>query len=724
MNLRTLISRLPGLGGIAKTYGWEQTMFGDLIGGSGSTAATSNLVQPYKRSAWVRSAIQFVAAPIAMRPLCITADRRGGDMPLEDMALTEFWERPARDNAGLMSRNDFIEATVGWMKLKGQAFWLMDDTWFSPRAKRSPLILANSNDMSAIYDGRELVGWVYVDAAGKRTQWVPDQVCHLKFWNPYDDVLGLAEWEAAMISAESDYAAGIFARNLSRNNGDRGPYVIGKGGTFTDEQIVQVSAQLRAKREMGQRGDFRAAFLPADVEVKEPALSSVDTAYVAQRLENRKEVYAAFGVPPSFADPQSSYSIGSASDRFRLIEDTCMPLAAKIADQMEIVSTRFLGKRQTLFVEFDWDSHSTLQQVRSERFGTAVEGVKLGMPWHEASEYFRLKLPRFAGDGVGRIPFNLTEITAEAPTAEDAPAPTAPADPVAELEQLFARRSQGTCGCGAAGHKAAPTAKAAEAWTRVRKYREPWEKKFESKVSRYLMDARAETLRKLAALETNKSATTKAFDPLSIIFDLGAFLGQWTTGLLGVSKAAMTQAGIEVWTDELGRDDPMTQPGAEVIIALKERENRITGAGTQVFEEVISEIQAGITAGDTQEQLGERIRRKFQGIDKQRGRAIAKTETTVAYEIARDIAFRAAGVQWKQWLTSGLGNERLSHLGANEQIVPIDEEFIVGGIPMKFPGDPAAPPKEVINCNCVSIAVAGPDGTDIEGNDPSAQIPY
>ena len=102
---------------------------------------------------------------------------------------------------------------------------------------------------------------------------------------------------------------------------------------------------------------------------------------------------------------------------------------------------------------------------------------------------------------------------------------------------------------------------------------------------------------------------------------------------------------------------------------------------------------------------------------------IAKTETTVAYETARDLAFRAAGVQWKQWLCSGLGNERFTHLEANEQIREVGETFLVGGADMAFPGDPKAPAREVINCNCVCIAVSGPDQNDIEGNDNS-EIPY
>ena len=705
-----------------KTAGWQNAMFGDVLDGSGG--GTADLTRPYAKSAWVRSAIQFVAAPIAMRPLVITADRRGGDVVVENPDLTKFWECPARCAGGSLNRQDLIEAVVGLLKLKGQAFFILDDTWDTPRGRKAPLILARADSMHAVVERNELIGWLWTDAGGKRNTLIPDQVIHLKFWNPYHDILGLSEWEGAMIAAESDYAAGTFARNLAKNNGDRGPFVIGKGGVFSDEQIKQVSAQLRMKRELGRRGEFRAAFLPADVDVKEPSLNAVDSAYVTQRLENRKEVYAAFGVPPSFADPQASYSIGSASDRFRLIEDTCMPLAAKIADAMELVSARFLGTGETIFVEFDWDSHSTMQQVRAERFETATKAVDRGMPWRQAGEYFRLKLPRFSGDEVGRIPFNVTEIGREKEDPTDPTDPTDPQDPLAELEQLFAKRAQGCCthaaGAAQGGGKAIST-KALARWNQARKYREPWEKKFASKISRYLMDARAETLRNIAAV-----AGTKAMEDalaLTLVFDLDNFLTEWIRGLLGLSRAAMDAAGIEVWSDELGRDDPLTMPAKEVMAALTQRENMLAGAGTKVHTDVMAELQAGIAKGETMDQLAERTRRKFAGIDKGRAMMIAKTETTVAYETARDLAFRAAGVQWKQWLCSGLGNERFTHLEANEQIREVGETFLVGGADMAFPGDPKAPAREVINCNCVCIAVSGPDQNDIEGNDNS-EIPY
>jgi HK97 family phage portal protein len=630
-----------------------------------------------------------------------------------------------------MNRTDFIEATAGFAKLKGQAFWILDDEWFTPRAKKSPLILARPDEMHAIYDGHELLGWSWLNASGKRSSLIPEQVIHIKCWNPYDDVLGLSDWESAMIAAESDYAAGTFAKNLAQNNGDRGPYVIGKGGVFTDEQIKQVSAQLRMKRELGRGGEFRASFIPADVEIKEPSINAVDAAYVAQRLENRKEVYAAFGVPPSFADAQASYSIGSASDRFRLIEDTCMPLAAKIADALEIVCTRFLGKKQTLFVCFDWDSHSTMQAVRAERFETATKAVDRGMPWQAASEYFQLKMPRFKGDDVGRVPFNLQEIGDSGSEMVDAPAGEEEEieDPVAELEQLFARRPasptgyagaslQKACGCGAKGKAAG------DEWKQIYKAREPWVKRYESKIRRHVMDARGETLRNISRIaEMEGKGVVQKWNVLDLIFDLASWLPDWTKALSLLSRSSLESAGFEVWKDELDRDDVLTMPAAEVIQATRDREPVIAKAGEKIHADIRKEIEQAIEDGDTMEEIAKRVKSKFAGISDTRAMTIARTEVTYSYETGRDISFRAAGVQWTKWVTVNDGEDRHpSYSGLHNQVRPIDEPFtIYGSVTMRYPGDPEGPPSEIINCRCVRVAVLGPDPSGANNDDT---VPY
>ena len=55
----------------------------------------------------------------------------------------------------------------------------------------------------------------------------------------------------------------------------------------------------------------------------------------------------------------------------------------------------------------------------------------------------------------------------------------------------------------------------------------------------------------------------------------------------------------------------------------------------------------------------------------------------------------------KEWIHAGHPKKaRPSHLAADGQHVPANEPFIIGGIKMQFPHDPAAPLNETIGCGC------------------------
>ena len=76
------------------------------------------MYRAFEQSTWVMRAIKKIAGPIAAVDLNFT---RGGER-FHEAELEAFWESPA---AG-MSRADLIEATVGWLKLEGEAFWIRD----------------------------------------------------------------------------------------------------------------------------------------------------------------------------------------------------------------------------------------------------------------------------------------------------------------------------------------------------------------------------------------------------------------------------------------------------------------------------------------------------------------------------------------------------------------------------------------------------------------------
>lgn len=81
----------------------------------------------------------------------------------------------------------------------------------------------------------------------------------------------------------------------------------------------------------------------------------------------------------------------------------------------------------------------------------------------------------------------------------------------------------------------------------------------------------------------------------------------------------------------------------------------------------------------------------------------ARTETTGLVNSSALATAAAAGIDTKEWLSSRDEKVRHTHThlgGGDGQTAPLGAPFIIGGFPLMYPGDPAGPPQECINCRC------------------------
>lgn len=520
---------------------WHQ-MF-NRPGAADSNRNGAAMGQPLRQSVWVGRAIMTVAGPISALPLKWMVN--GAEV--KDAERDAFWQRPAATPGGSLSLNDFTEASIIWLLAKGECFWILDDTYLSRSMRKSRIILAPPDKMRQVVSSGELLGWEYADASGQRHTLLPEQVIQTKFFNPYDVWRGLAPLEAAMIAADADYAAGLFAKHLAQSNGDRGAYVIAKGA-LDDPQRQQIEHQLREKRRMNQMGVYKTAFISGDVTIEDPKIQAADAAFIQQRLENRHEIAIAFGVPASMFDVVASYSIGSASDRFRLRDDTCVPLSRKLSEGLEMIERARSGN--LLSCAYDWATDSVMQQVRNERMKSAVDAHKTGIPWRVLNDYYDLGLPNFTGDKTGFLPIGLETVEAklegEDPQADEpqdepqaAPEDQAAkvANSVSKLESLFAQRKAAAalppappahkgCACGEEDgveiRAEDRDERRVKLWRQHMALQAPAVKLMKGKVTKVLAEARKETL---ANLEASKSLPGCA----SVAFWTSSFL--WVTSL-------------------------------------------------------------------------------------------------------------------------------------------------------------------------------------------------
>jgi SPP1 gp7 family putative phage head morphogenesis protein len=754
---------------------------GDDVGGQ----VPGGMGEPYRQSVWVQSAIKKVARPIAAVSVEFYGQqtatkerkehkkRRPDDEQLVEVPeMAAFLDEPM---AGL-GASDLVEALVGWLNLAGESFWILPDEMLLPYprlTKPLQVIVARPDRMCHLLDaGRtKIVGWEFTDAAGRRWPLLPEQVIFRKYWNPYDPFRGLGPLEAALIAAQAAYQAGRFKLNLMANNGDTGPYIVAKNGIVDDGQREQLMEQLRAKRRAQLRGEFRPMLITGDIAVENPQVRSVDASYIAGVIEDRHEIYAAFGVPPSMADVKAAYSIGSASDYYTLITDTCMPTGGKYCEALEDVAKVLrTATKRPVRAHLNWDEHPVMQQVRKERLESVDKLWSKGMPLSDISEYLDLGLPEFKGWDVGYLPFGVVAMGEDLQSATMDPAMDAELgedlqsatddekdeDTVAQAEKAVGairralkghrdgagtrrRDARDTCGCGCslAERDADPKRDAKEVaqWRAHMAKRRVTQRAFKAAFHRVLMAARREVLKAIEGkgllLALSQDGEAKGADrnvraPLGraaaaadFIFDLGKFSEQLWASMRGVASDALQRAGEELYA-EVGKDDPWQMPPAKALEFLNKRKRKIDDASAEVFEQIMGTLKEGIEQGEPMTDLARRVRAEFNAADEVRGLRIAMTETGAAYGDARQEAMESAGVEYKRWLTSGNSNVRAAHRAMNGTVVPLEEKFLVidpksgESDEVKHPGDEAGAPWNVINCHCVVVAEFKPQEGEAE----------
>jgi hypothetical protein len=118
--------------------------------------------------------------------------------------------------------------------------------------------------------------------------------------------------------------------------------------------------------------------------------------------------------------------------------------------------------------------------------------------------------------------------------------------------------------------------------------------------------------------------------------------------------------------------------------------------------------------GEGVEVVGKKIRdqgKPFNSFNRYRSNTIARTETHNAASFANHKVVESLNIPdtQKRWTTTLDPRSRATHVQANGQTVPMDEDFTVGGRPMAYPGDPRGGASNVINCRCVLIYVTPED---------------
>lgn len=138
-------------------------------------------------------------------------------------------------------------------------------------------------------------------------------------------------------------------------------------------------------------------------------------------------------------------------------------------------------------------------------------------------------------------------------------------------------------------------------------------------------------------------------------------------------------------------------------------QERIKGVGPKVAARLEDALREGINRGESISKLADRVDECFR-YGRSNAETIARTEThgaaeSTGFDTATQAAVAAGMALTKRWLATHDARTREDHAAAEDdnQEVPIDEPFIVGGDELMYPGDPDGSAEQVVNCRCTAI---------------------
>jgi len=646
----------------------------------------------------------------------------------------------------------FITDTVGHRSLTRDVFWL-----FTAMKGRRPLelMVVNGSQMHAITHNRrpdgQLIGWEFRGTGGQRAKFGIEEVWQIRNFNPYDRFHGIGPVTAARLDINYSYAAALFNASCLANGAEMG-LILTTEQRMEKEEIEMLRSRF-THRHAGPDNPKRTAILTGGLKPETVAMNMVDLDVFRLMEGSDKKLCAAFGVPPGVVGliTEAQYSHGPAQQDF--IFNTILPLAHELASHITrgIISrfrtdgtkaidikeakcftgnkllplkknilyrkalNRAFSSDQKIFFWFDADQHPTVQEFKQSQAEKVLKFTDAGVPLNSLIEAHNLPYPLTEGGkynwrSMGEVPEDYT-------LAAGIEGLTGPSLPEGEGEpkskELSAARGEGDIKKKDADNTARRKLLIWHAWIIS------WlgiEREYTEALRKFFLRQQRILLKKLKdafPLASGKSVVKDTDDVIArVVLDI-----KLENAKIKVINQSFFMKGSELGirqslTEILGLTGKELSERAEVALrraaikrSLLTSSHKITSVNTTTQNIVAGQLRQGLDAGEDLNALAARIKSKLGG-NRKKAQSIARTQTGGAVSSGRHEGNVVAGVKTKDWVTSGDGQVRSSHVTAGRQKpIPVNERFVVGSDRLMYPGDPAGSAAEIINCRCLEIAV-------------------
>lgn len=660
-------------------------------------------VDGFAGSATAYACVQAIATNAAALDLVVERRTRAGVIePVPDHPVSVLWNRAPNP---ITSARAFKEVLWSQLELLGEAFVYLDrgDTAVGPITAMYPIFDPVEVVVDAAVAGT-LQGF-RVRVGGKKVPLLPAEVLWLRYPHPRQAWGALAPYKAAQFALDLDGTAKAWQQGELRN-GARPEGVVYLGDVDPDTHDAIVS-DFRARHE-GPRNANRHLFLSG---VQRGAydrigLTAQEVAYRDTRDMNREEVLEAFRVPRDYLSGGTTYENRTAA-RATLWTDAIVPKLEVVAGEVDrqLLPDLFESCR------FDTSQVDALRENTDAVFARAVRAAASDLATiNEARAQIGLDpLP----DEVG----NLTLTAYRSLFARAGAQTPGGTDTRADAARASLRRVAALPGHSRAAvldpDDVQRTYDRVEAIgvRAVRRLSERMERAVlnaaglsderagnPSRAGRALLDAltgygvAADDMTRTNMGGLVRAAADDVFDVRFWTDATREALGDTVVAEAYTAGAAQIAAGLGIGLDVF---DP------QVIAAMRGRADVLAAQVVETTRAALDMalLDPGVEAGESIPNLRDRLTAVFTDLSDHRATVIARTETVGGFNAASHIGARASGVALsKKWLAAGDNRVRDTHRALDGVVMPMDDRFANGCL---YPGDPAGPPDETIQCRCV-----------------------
>jgi HK97 family phage portal protein len=661
----------------------------------------------------------------------LTTGAAGIDWKVEERTGKGKWERV--DDSPLWKllwrpnpregKRRFTANALGYKLLAGNSFiWksaigsLPPSELWSLRPDRTSIVTGDSKNLIAGYD---------YTTSGAPRRFKPEEILHLKEFNPTDDFYGLSRLEVA--AKKIDIANWSAEWNLKAlQNNLRPPGAVVVEGSLTKLQRQQMQDDLR--RYQGANEEGTVPIFEGGGKWENLAISPKDMEWLSATKMTTRDICAIYNVWSGLlGDTENTTYANQEEGRKMLFLAGILPEMEELRDELQTWLVPAFGSN--LRLDYDRDKIEAIQEDRAKRYSYLAAADWLSQNEKRAATgYEEIPEGEVVLVPIGKIPLELS--------AEGRPAGGNGAPPADEDERTRMLRILDTTGDlrQALGLPAGATPLALPEAAVYGAGKGPGAGRGELGAAR--RSFWISTPERKRALWDNFELRVKAKER-ALVGPLTAFLKEQAgrakdAGRVGLdlkreaelyarkllkpcAELARTgvEAGLAATRGELYDLEERMGPPAELNPEQAALVNRmVIYSGTKIAESTMEKVlELGLQAeaeGWTTEDLTQTIWSKLKEFAPWRSRLIARTEMTKLENWGQLEGYKAAEfVENKGWLSAYAPDTREEHIQADqtyrENAIPLDQPFEVMGELLEYPGDPAGSPGNICNCLCTTF---------------------